>query len=119
MLPIDLHMIRPLETAQQVIDSCNNNNDGCPALDLIQTLSHSVKKSWTLLKPTIISAFKTSRPLSIREKIDLRKNLKQRSSPAENVELFYRRCMSAQELLDEEANIDEGLFTFYSYLFTF
>ena len=41
--------------------------------------------------------------LSIREKIDLRKNLKQRS-PAENVELFYRRCMSAQELLDEATN---------------
>ena len=41
--------------------------------------------------------------LSIREKIELRKNLKQRS-PAENVELFYRRCMSAQELLDEATN---------------
>ena len=41
--------------------------------------------------------------LSIREKIDLRKSLKQRS-PAENVELFYRRCMSAQELLDEATN---------------
>ena len=41
--------------------------------------------------------------LSIREKIELRKNLKQRS-PAENVELFYKRCMSAQELLDEATN---------------
>ena len=41
--------------------------------------------------------------LSIREKIDLRKNLKQRS-PAENVALFYKRCMSAQELLDEATN---------------
>ena len=41
--------------------------------------------------------------LSIREKIDLRKSLKQRS-PAENVALFYKRCMSAQELLDEATN---------------
>ena len=41
--------------------------------------------------------------LSIREKIELRKSLKQRS-PAENVELFYKRCMSAQELLDEATN---------------
>ena len=91
-----------LETSQQVIDACND--DG-PALDFIQTLSHSVKESWTLLRPSLISAFKTySRPLSIREKIDLRKNLKQRSG--ENVELFYRRCMSAQELLDE-AIIDD------------
>ena len=41
--------------------------------------------------------------LSIREKIELRKSLKQRS-PAENVALFYKRCMSAQELLDEATN---------------
>ena len=41
--------------------------------------------------------------LSIREKIDLRKSLKQRS-PVENVKLFYKRCMSAQKLLDEATN---------------
>ena len=84
-----------------------------PAWDYLQTLSPPMKLSWILLRQALISYFKT--PLSIREKIYLRKNLKQRKN--ESVELFYKRCLSAQELLlldDEEFQSENSRYDFNS-----
>ena len=72
-----------------------------------------MKISWILLRQALISSFKT--PLSIREKIYLRKNLKQRKN--ESVELFYKRCLSAQELLlldDDEFQSQNSRYDFNS-----
>ncbi len=105
-----------LDAANQVLSKL----DGL-AKDFTDSLNTLDRESWRLLREKLLSQFsKTSikahddddtmseakSPLSLRDKIDLRKSLKQ--SKKESVRTFYKRCRSAQEIISDELDPPEG-----------
>ena len=66
--------------------------------DALEFLSSNIHESWTNLKSLLLKRYSVK--LTIREKVELRKSLKQ--AEAEEVEDFYHRCLQAQYLVSDD-----------------
>lgn len=69
-----------------------------PAEEWLFGQPYETKQYWQVLRPKLIMRFKT--PLSIREKIELRRSLKQKLN--EPINAYHQRCLNAQELISDE-----------------
>ena len=91
---IDEYALNQCLPENQIKELCQSKVSG----DALEFLSSNIQETWANLKSLLLKRYSVK--LSIREKVELRKNLKQEE--AENVEDFYHRCLQAQFLVSDD-----------------